>query len=119
MGRDMLNLSQQSMHQLQRYLSGGLTLEVLYEWLIGAEYDATLGDGECAALAELRAIAMQVADGDGSRFNLDEAIMELIQAISRVDVRSGTLVDIGSQYKYRWLAYAWDRAESTAVSLEA
>lgn len=91
-----------------------MTFDALYEWLISAEYDETLDAGERNALAEIRGLALDVAENRLGRFVLEQCIMELIQTVIGAPVYGGRAIDLHHQLKSSWATYCW--AESEVVS---
>ncbi len=90
----------------------------MYQWLLDQEYSERLPQSERDALAALRAIALDVADGRLNSIALERAIIELINTITASEFKSGALVDVASKLHARWSAYDFDAAELTSLRVD-
>jgi hypothetical protein len=74
-----MKLSSASQRSLRDYLASKLDVAALYEFLIGAEYDAALSDRERDALAGVRDVALGVSAGSKSRADLENCIRSVLK----------------------------------------
>lgn len=103
--------------QLRGYISGAVDLEALYEALLDAEYDADLSAEDRDALAEIRGVAMEVGDKTADVFELDSAIMSLLQMMTGSRLVGEGDVDMGSGMQRLWYIYAWEAGATTGQEL--
>ena len=114
----MLDLSHASILQFRQYVEGDLDLEGLYEWLLSAEYDESLSSHERNTLAQVRAVALDVADQRASEIELDNAIITLIQTLSGSELLGGASTDIGTGLNMSWFGVSWAMAETVEVDCQ-
>jgi len=102
---------------LRRYIAGDLTFEGLYGHLLDAEYDVALSADDRDTLAEIRAVAMEVADEAADRFELDAAIVTLLQTAAGSLLSGAGHVDMSSALQSLWYIYAWEAADTLRSEL--
>ena len=102
---------------LRRYIAGDLTFEQLYDHLLDAEYDSSLSSDDRDTLAEVRAVAMEVAEETADKFELEAAIVTLLQTTAGSLLCGAGHVDMSSGVQGIWYIYAWEAADTVRSDL--
>ena len=102
---------------LRRYIAGDLTFEELYDNLLDAEYDSSLSSDDRDTLAEVRAVAMEVAEKTADKFELEAAIVTLLQTTAGSLLCGAGHVDMSSGIQGIWYIYAWEAADTLRSDL--
>ena len=93
-------------------------MEEFYEWLLSGEYDESLSSHERNTLAEVRTVAMDVADQRANRTELDHAVITLVQTLSDSELLGGASTDIGTGMTMSWFGLSWAMAETVEADCQ-
>lgn len=115
----MFELSTKSVENLRSFITGRLSLDGLYEWLVESEYDDTLSQDERDTLASIRLAALEATEGTCTPWQLEASTLGLLKASVGSHVEDGVDLTMKPYLRKVWYSYAWEESQVDALDIRA